>query len=116
MLKEGKTRAKELMKKMGRWVHVGAVLPHVYHFLSRLRDLQHQAKNRRAIKINSICKVDLKLMLFFLTKAKEGVSMNLLAYRCLAHVYGADSCPHGLGGYSHRGWGWRWYLPHELLF
>jgi hypothetical protein len=32
------------------------------------------------------------------------------------HIYRSDSCPAGLGGYSDRGWAWRWYLPKNLLF
>jgi len=48
--------------------------------------------------------------------ANYGISMNSIAFRKPTHVYRSDSCPHGLGGYSHEGWAWRWYLPENLLF
>eukprot|EP00957_Ditylum_brightwellii_P099701 7595167-Ditylum_brightwellii.AAC.1 len=75
-----------------------------------------RAKNRRSIKVAAEIMDDLKLMLFFLQKAVEGASLNLIAYRKPTHAYRSDSCPHGLGGYSHEGWVWRFYLPRELLF
>ena len=42
--------------------------------------------------------------------------MNLIAYRKPTHVFRSDSCPQGLGGYSHEGWAWRFYIPPELQF
>ena len=42
--------------------------------------------------------------------------MNMVAYLKPSHVYRSDSCPFGLGGYSAKGWAWRWYLPKEPLF
>ena len=82
------------------------VLPGIHHFMSRLRDLHFRAKNRRSININKVCLDDLDLMLFFLRKAREGIDMNLLAYRSPTHVYRTDSCPAGMGGYNHRGKAW----------
>jgi hypothetical protein len=38
------------------------------------------------------------------------------AYRCPPNVYRSDSCPAGLGGYSHKGFAWRYYLPKDLKF
>eukprot|EP00957_Ditylum_brightwellii_P040378 3056098-Ditylum_brightwellii.AAC.1 len=55
-------------------------------------------------------------MLVFLEKASEGVSLNMIAYIKPTHVYRLDSCPNGLGGYSHQGYTWRFYLPEELKF
>ena len=55
-------------------------------------------------------------MLFFLKRAHIGVSMNLVAYRKPTHVFRSDSCPAGLGGYSHSGFAWRFYLPENLKF
>ena len=40
ILKARKTMVKELEKNIGRWVHLGIILPQVHHFLSRLRDLK----------------------------------------------------------------------------
>jgi len=55
-------------------------------------------------------------MNFFLDKAHEGVNMNQIAFRRPTHVYRSDSCPAGLGGYTHDGFAWRFYLPDDLLF
>ena len=49
ILKDGVVTAKELEKNIGRLVHMGLVLPFVHHFLSRLRELERRAKNRRQI-------------------------------------------------------------------
>ncbi len=42
--------------------------------------------------------------------------MNSIVFRKPTHIYCSDSCPHGSGGYSHKGWAWRWYLPENLRF
>jgi hypothetical protein len=56
------------------------------------------------------------MMLGFLKIANKGISLNSIAFRQPMHIYRSDSCPAGLGGYSHKGWAWRWYLPDNLLF
>jgi len=55
-------------------------------------------------------------MLIFLDKAREGISFNSVAYRSPTHAYRSDSCPRGMGGYSHKGFAWRWMIPDELMF
>ncbi len=55
-------------------------------------------------------------MLGFLKIANKGISLNSIAFRQPTHIYRSDSCPTGLGGYSHKGWAWQWYLPDNLLF
>ena len=55
------------------------------------------------------------MMLDFLKIANSGISLNSITFRLPTHIYRSDSCPHGLGGYSHEGWAWRWYLPKNLL-
>ena len=116
IMDRGKSNAKELEQNIGRLVHLGMVLPFIHHFLSRLRELQRRAMNRRSIKVNQLCMEDFRLMLFFLEKAKDGVDLNQIAYRKPTKVYRSDSCPAGLGGYSHEGWAWRFYIPPELKF
>jgi hypothetical protein len=32
------------------------------------------------------------------------------------YVYRLDSCPASLGGYSHKGFAWHFYLPEDLNF
>jgi hypothetical protein len=92
------------------------MVPFIHHFLSRIRDLQIRAKTRRKIKIDLRCLNNLRLMIFFLDKAHRGIDMNIVSYLLPTSCYRSDSCPHGLGGDSHKGWAWRWYLPDKLRF
>jgi hypothetical protein len=66
--------------------------------------------------INVKYRKDLNMMLGFLKIVNNRIRMNSIAFRKPTDVYCLDSCPHGLGGYSHKGWAWRWYLPQNLLF
>ena len=50
-----KLSKRELEKNIGCWVHIGTIFPQVHYFLSRLRDLQSWAKNRRSIKLPENC-------------------------------------------------------------
>ena len=112
----GSATAKILETNIGRLTHLGMAIPSIHHFMSRLRDLHSIAKRRRSVKINGEYLEDLKLMLKFLKIANTGISFNTIAFRRPTHVYRSDSCPAGLGGYSHEGFAWRWYLPEDLKF
>jgi hypothetical protein len=46
VMQSGTTTAKEMESVIGRLVHLGMAIPFVYHFLSRLRDLQVRAKTK----------------------------------------------------------------------
>jgi hypothetical protein len=52
----------------------------------------------------------------FFEHGSKGISMNQIAYRKPTHVYRSDACPAGIGGYSHEGFAWRFYLPNDLKF
>jgi len=56
------------------------------------------------------------MFLRFLKIAKDGISLNSIVFLRPTHIYRSDSCPAGLGGYSNKGWVWRWYLPKNLFF
>ena len=116
ILEADRTSYKELETTIGRLVHVGILMPQLYHFMSRLRDLLRRACNRRTIKLTEPTRKDLELMLFFLEKSKVGIDMNLLVFRKPTKVYRSDACPAGIGGYSSDGFAWRWYLPEHLKF
>ena len=118
MITNGTVTTARLEASIRRLGHLALVIPFVHHFLSRLRELHTRASrsNRRSIHIPPICITDLKLMEYFLQKAHKGVNMNQIAFRRPTHVYRSDSCPAGLGGYSHMGFAWRYYLPDDLLF
>ena len=106
ILAHGTTTAKELETMIGHLGHLGAIVPFVYHFLRRLRDLQWRATNHRLINIPQNCHINLELMLSFLHNY-TGINMNLISFRRLTHIYRSNSCPCGLGGYSHQGFAWR---------
>ena len=55
-------------------------------------------------------------MIFFLEKAHVGITMNMVSYLKPTHADRSDSWPMGMGGYSNKGYAWRWYLPIELQF
>ena len=83
---------------------MGMIVCPIFHFLSRLRELRERAKTRRSIKINENCLKDLLLVLSFLDQARDGVDLNLSAYRKPTHAFISDSCLTGMGGYSHKGY------------
>ena len=55
-------------------------------------------------------------MLRFLEIARQGINMNLIAFRRPTHVYQSDSCPFGLGGYSDKGFAWWFEILKDLRF
>ena len=81
MLKCRTTPSSELDTVIGRLGNIGFIICQIFHFLSRLQELFRRAKNRRSIKIDDTVAKDLELMIYFLDKAKEGVDINLIAYR-----------------------------------
>ncbi len=110
-----RVKTKDLEQTIGRLTHLSLIIPSVHHFMSRLRELHTQAsrKNLRSTQVSEPCTEDLHLMLTFLHKANHGVSMNILSYRKPTHVYQSDSCPAGLGGFSHEGFAWGYFLPYS---
>jgi hypothetical protein len=116
VLEQGTTTAKEMESIIGHLGHLGMAIHTVYHFMSRLRDLQERAKSRRSIAINNECRNNLRFMIGVIKRAYDGINLNIIVYQRPTHVYRLDSCPAGLGGYSDSGFAWRWYLPSHLLF
>jgi hypothetical protein len=55
-------------------------------------------------------------MLVFLHKAFTGIDMNLISFRRPTHIYQSNSCPYGLGGYSHKDFAWRLELQEQHRF
>jgi hypothetical protein len=66
--------------------------------------------------VNEECNKDLKYLLTVLQKCQQGIDLSAIAYRRPTHIYRSDSCPAGLGGYSHKGFVWRYYVPKNLKF
>ncbi len=116
MIKTLRMTKKPLELMIGRMGHVGFIIPWVYHFLSCLRSLLARAQIKRTISINKKCMRDLELMQGIFDKAKQGINMNLLAFRSPDRIYYSDSCPAGLGGYSNQGHAWRLKVSDNLHF
>ncbi len=87
ILKSNRTSAKELEQNIGRFVHLGMVIPTVHHFLSCLCELQARAENRRSVSLNDDHVSDLRLILFLLQAVKEGIDINNITYLKPTHVY-----------------------------
>jgi hypothetical protein len=51
LISSKQTTAKELETNIGRFVHVGQILPEINHFLNRLRSLLKRAKHQRKVNI-----------------------------------------------------------------
>ncbi len=66
--------------------------------------------------VNKECNKDLKFLLTVLQKYQHGIDLNAIAYHCPTNVCRSESCPAGLGGYSHKGFAWLYYLPKDLKF
>ena len=116
LLAAGTTTTKELELTVGQLGHLALVVPGVYHFLSRLRELQQLVTHCRLIRISDNCRDNLLLMLRLLDIAKKGINMNLIVFHKPTHVYRSDSCPYGLGSYSDKGFACRFEIPADLQF
>jgi hypothetical protein len=116
MLKRGWMTHGELESNIRRWVHMAQIIPFAHNFLSQICFLMKRAKLRQTIEINATCRDDLKFILHVLKICNSGVDLNSIAFRRPTHAYRSDSCPRGLGGYSHQGYAWRYYLEPELQF
>jgi hypothetical protein len=55
VIQQGTMTAKEVDSIIGHRGHLGMAIPFVHHFLSRLRNLQVQAKSRQSIPITDNC-------------------------------------------------------------
>ncbi len=116
MIERGWTSKAELKTNIGRWVHLGQVLPFIHHFLSRLRFLLWHLEKKRQQKLNEQCIADLEFLQSALKQCRDGINMNTIAYRCLTHAYQSYLCPARIGGYSNKSFAWRYYLPQYLKF
>jgi hypothetical protein len=116
MIEHGWTSKAELEMNIGQWVHLSQVLPFIHHFLSRLRFLLRHLEKKRQLKLNEQCIGDLEFLQSALKQCRDGIDINIIAYRHPTHAYRSDSCPAGLGGYSNEDFAWRYYLSQYLKF
>jgi hypothetical protein len=109
VIKQGMTMVKKMESIIVHLGHLGMAIHFIYHFLSRLRNLQERARSWRSININEECHNNLQFMISVIKRAHDGINLNILVYQCRTHVYHSDLCPAGLGGYSNSNSGFAWY-------
>ena len=104
-----------LLSVLGRLENVAMVVQPLGHFLNNIRSLQMKAeKSVHNIPIPPQVKQDINLARKFLTKAHEGISMNLMTFRSPDLFFIGDASEHGMGGFDTNGRAWRFHIPEEL--
>jgi len=120
ILEENTTTTKQMESVIGRFNHVGYILPTARYFLNRLRHLLTRCTRygRQSLKQWEID--DFQLWKKFLQHAStEGVSFNNISFTKHTNLILTDASEHGLGGYNPTsGRAWRFELPkwmHESM-
>jgi len=112
--KKGRTTKRSLEVTIGRLNHTASIIPMARHFLSRMYFSLSKMKDFKTYYLPKTVLKDLQLWQKILTKAHNGISLNLLTYREPNKVYWSDACEYGLGGFSTNGKAWRWNIPEHL--
>ena len=113
LAKEEPSWSREMLESLiGKFTHSSYVIPLSRHFLSRLRSkLKYlkkiNAHGKRMFRLSLREIEDLKLWDALLDQAHDGISLNGLTLRNPTRLGFSDSCPQGLGGYTHAGRAWR---------
>jgi hypothetical protein len=117
VLETGSATFGDLESLLGRLNHAGYVIPMARHFLNRLRlRIEHRLHKRQRLTLNHEELEDLRLWLHFLASAHRGISFNQMTIRKPSRLGFSDSCPFGLGGFSHTGRAWRLLIPPDCAF
>ena len=98
----------DIMTTIGRLNHAAYVIPTARAFFCHLRRLELHLKHQKShTKLDTEQVDELSHWTYFLQKASEGLSLNLLNFRAPTILLQADACEHGVGGYSlHSGQAW----------
>ena len=102
---------------LGRLEQIAMIIKMFGHFLNNIWSLQLKASEKNHnIKITGAAnKEDLKLVLKFLKRAEQGVTMNTMVFRKLDHIYIGNASEHGLGGFALRdSRAWRYIISPNL--
>ena len=90
-------------------------MPMLGHFMNNIRYLHTKASSKsHNVFFSKRAKQDLSLARYFLKKANEGISLNLLTFREPTTTYVGDASEYGLGGYSSKGKAWSFVIPQKL--
>ena len=112
-LARGSTTTKELQSMIGRFNHVGYIIPTARYFLNRLRHLLQRCEKYGIQHLKQWEEDDLKLWQQFLQySTKEGISFNNMCFTKHNTMILTDASEWGLGGYNpSTGTAWRFELP-----
>ena len=114
--RQGLINLKQLESLIGKLQHSSYVIPLANHFLASLRRRVSKVKKDsnnsflakfRRFRLSREELADLELWKDFLRQAHEGISLNGLTLRKPTRWGFSDSCPYGLGGFTHQGRAWR---------
>ena len=98
-------------------LYAAYVIPLSHHFLSRFWAPLAWMKEKKIeypVRISKDEIEDVRLCDILLEKTHEGIFMNGLVLQNSTHIGFSDSCLWGLGGFTHRGRGWRLKLNPAL--
>jgi hypothetical protein len=102
----------ELETTIGRLNHAAYIIPLSRHFLNRIRlRLRVRKHKKQALSLTQAEIDDFDLWVFFLLKARAGISMNSMTIRQPSKICWSDSCPFGVGGFLLSGRAWRIRIP-----
>jgi hypothetical protein len=107
----------ELESLEGQLNHAAYVIPLARHFLPRIRAAKDSKTNKKSrVKFTDDIAADLVLWRRLLTKAHQGVSMNLIVTRRPNRICWSDACPFGIGGFLLvTGRAWRIRIPETSI-
>ena len=96
MIENTMTSTKVVSQIEGQLNHVGFIIPLMKNFLNHIRKWKDRAvrQNWGKIWMSSSVRKDLALCLTFLNQAKAGISLNLIVFHKLTHLYRSDSIEH----------------------
>ena len=116
MLKAETVNTKELESIVGRFNHIGYILPIARYFLNRLRHLLTRCQRFGKQKMKDWEINDLNLWKDFLSHATNiGVSFNHIAFTKHNETILTDASEYGIGGYNpFTGEAWRFCLPNWM--
>jgi hypothetical protein len=102
----------QLETTVGRLNHTACIIPLSRHFLNQIRLRTRVRKHKKqSLSLAQDEIDDFKSWVFFLAKAKSGISMNKMTIRQPTKICWSDSCPFGVGGFLLSGRAWRIRIP-----
>jgi hypothetical protein len=106
---------KRLEQAQGRNIYVAMIVPGAMHFQSRMYAAIDRAKKHKQTRLRAEERRDLHLLRKLLNIARDGISLNNVAFRMPDHFGRSDAFEGGLGGYDlTSGRAWRFPIPPEL--